>query len=104
MANREGSVGSATLWMIVLSLLLFWLPILGPLIAGFVGGRKAGSLGNSVLAVFLPAIIFGVALFFLATLLTGFPLLAFAASAGGFVLAAAHIGPLLLGAILGALL
>ena len=43
-------------------------------------------------------------MFFLATVLTGFPLLAFLAGAGGFVLAFAHIGPLLLGAILGALL
>ena len=104
MANRQGSIGSASLWMFVLSILLFWLPIVGPLVAGFVGGRKAGSLGNAILAVFVPAIVFGVALFFLATLLTGFPLLAFAASAGGFALATAHIGPLLLGAILGAML
>lgn len=104
MANHQGSIGSASLWMFVLSILLFWLPIVGPLLAGFVGGRKAGSLGNAILAVFVPAIIFGIALFFLATLLTGFPLLAFAASAGGFALATAHIGPLLLGAILGAML
>lgn len=102
MIRREGSVASAALWMFLLSILLFWLPIVGPLIAGFVGGRKAGSLGNAILAVFLPAIVFGIALFFLATLLTGFPLLAFAASAGGFALASAHVGPLLLGALLGA--
>ena len=38
----RGSVGSATLWMIGLSILLFWIPTVGPLIAGFVGGRKAG--------------------------------------------------------------
>ncbi len=104
MAIRSGSVGSATIWMFVLSILLFWLPIIGPLIAGFVGGRKAGGVGNAILAAFIPGIIFGVVLFFAATLLTGFPLLAFAASAGGFVLASAHIGPLLLGAILGAAL
>ena len=67
MATRSGSVASATLWMFVLSLLLFWLPIVGPLIAGFVGGRKAGSLSNSIVAAFLPAIVFGVALFFFAT-------------------------------------
>lgn len=103
MARREGSVGSAAVWMFVLSLLLFWLPIIGPLIAGFIGGRKAGSVGNAILAAFLPALVFGVALFFLATLLTGFPLLAFAASAGGIALASVHVGPLLLGAILGAL-
>lgn len=90
--------------MFILSVLLFWLPIIGPLIAGFVGGRKAGSIGNAILAVLLPGLVFGVFLFFLASVLTGFPLLGFIAGAGGIALAFAHVGPLLLGAILGALL
>ena len=104
MPNRPGSVGSAILWMFVLSLLLFWLPVLGPLIAGFVGGQKAGTLSNAILAVFLPAILFGGALFFLGSVLTGVPLLGLVAGAGGAILALAHVGPLLLGAMLGALL
>jgi len=104
MPNRQGSVGSAIVWMFLLSILLFWLPLLGPLIAGFVGGRKAGGLGNAILAVFLPGLMFGIALFFLGSLFTGFPLFGFIAGAGGFVLVIAHVGPLLLGAILGALL
>src|ERR1700761_1534534 len=97
--NRPGSVGSAAVWMFGLSILLFWLPILGPLIAGFVGGRKAGGVGNAILAAILPAIVFGVLLFFLGTLLTGFPLFGFVAGAGGLVFAILHVGPLLLGAI-----
>ena len=101
--QRPGSVASAILWMFVLSLLLFWLPVLGPLIAGFVGGRKAGSLGNAVVAVILPGIVFGMILFFLASILTGLPVLGFVAGAGGVVLALAHIGPLLVGAIIGAI-
>ncbi len=104
MANRNGSVGSAMLWMFVLSLLLFWVPVVGPLIAGFVGGRKAGSLGNSIIAVFLPAILFGVAFFVFATMLTGIPLFGFLAGAGGVAIAMIHVGPLLLGAVLGAIL
>ena len=80
------------------------MPILGPLIAGFVGGRKAGTVGNAVLAVFLPAVVFGGALFFLASVFTGMPVVGFLARAGGFVLATAHVGPLLFGAIFGALL
>lgn len=90
--------------MFILSILLFWMPILGPLIAGFVGGRKAVTLSNAIIAVFLPGIIFGVAFFLFASLLTGIPLLGFIAGAGGLALATAHIGPLLLGAIIGALL
>ena len=90
--------------MFVLSILLFWVPVIGPLIAGFVGGRKAGDVGNAVLAVFLPGVIFGVAFFFLATMLTGVPLFGFLAGMGGIVLALIHVGPLLLGAILGAVL
>ena len=104
MPNRPGSVAAAITWMFLLSILLFWLPLLGPLVAGFVGGRKAGGLGNAVLAVFLPGLVLGLALFFLASLLTGFPLLGAVAGAGGFVLVAAHVGPLLLGAVIGALI
>jgi hypothetical protein len=104
MAQRSGSVGSAILWMFLLSILLFWLPVIGPLIAGFVGGRKAGSMGNAILAVVLPGLVFGAALFLSASLLTGVPIFGLLAGAGGVVLAFAHIGPLLLGAILGAVL
>jgi hypothetical protein len=104
MAQRAGSIGSAVIWMFVVSILLFWLPVIGPLIAGFVGGRRAGGLGNALIACILPGILFSVALFFLASTLTLVPLLGFVAAAGGLVLALAHIGPLLLGAILGAVL
>ena len=103
MPNRPGSVAAAIAWMFLLSILLFWLPLIGPLVAGFVGGRKAGTVANAILAVFLPGLVFGFALFFLASVLTGFPLLGFLAGAGGFVLVCAHVGPLLLGAIIGAL-
>lgn len=104
MANKPGSVSSAMTWMFVLSILLFWLPLIGPLIAGFVGGRKAGSVGNAVLAAILPGVIVGVALFFLASILTGIPVFGAIAAAGGVALAFAHIGPLLLAAIVGAVL
>jgi hypothetical protein len=92
------------IWMFLLSILLFWLPVIGPLIAGFVGGRKAGSLGNAVLAVFLPGLIIGIATFFLASVLTGLPLIGALAGAGGVALALAHIGPMLVAAIIGAVI
>ena len=99
---KQGRIVSAMVWMFVISLLLFWLPVLGGLIAGFVGGRKAGGVGNAILAVFLPGIIFFVALFLLAASLIGIPLLGIAAGAGGLWLSVLHVGPLLIGAIIGA--
>ena len=108
MPDRPGSVGTAIAWMFLLSVLLFWLPFLGALIAGFVGGRKAGGLGNAILAVFLPAIVFGILLAVFATAFTGFPLFAFVTGLGGIAIAILvpliHVGPLLLGALLGALI
>ena len=104
MATRQGSVGSAMMWMFLLSILLFWLPVVGPLIAGFVGGRKAGSVGNALMAVILPALVLGVAVFFLASVLTGIPVIGAFAAAGGMGLALVHVGPMLLAAIVGAIL
>ncbi len=104
MADRPGSLTSGTLWMFFLSALLFWLPVLGPLIAGFIGGKKAGSLGNAILAAILPGLIVGGIIFFFASLLTGMPLFGFVAGAGGFALLAAHLVPLLLGAAIGSLI
>src|SRR4030067_1106701 len=102
--ENKGSILSAIIWMFVISLLLFWLPFAGPLIAGIVGGKKAGGVGSALIAVFLPCIIFGVALFLLASSLTGIPLIGVIAGAGGFVLAIFHIGQILLVTIIGGLI
>jgi len=104
MAEKKGSIGSAILWMFFISLLLFWLPILGPFIAGLVGGKKAGGVGSAIIAVFLPAIIFGFLLFTLATTISGIPLIGAIAGAGGVILVLSHVGPLLVGAIIGGLI
>jgi hypothetical protein len=98
---RQGGIGIALFWMVLLSILLFWLPFFGPLLAGFVGGRKAGGVGPAIAAVFLPAAFLAIFLFIFAGLFTGLPLLGVLAGAGGFILAASSVGPLLLGAILG---
>ena len=57
-------------WMGGLALLLFWLPVFGPLLAGFVGGLKAGSIRTAVVAVFLPALLTGLLAFAGVTYLT----------------------------------
>lgn len=98
---ERGDVISGALWMIFISLLLFWLPVCGPLIAGFVGGRKAGAVGSAICAVFLPALLLGVFLFSFATVLTGLPVLGIVAGAGSLFLTVGGVGPLLVGAIIG---
>ena len=70
-SEKNGSILSAIIWMFLISLLLFWLPAVGPFIAGVVGGKKAGGIGSAIIAVFLPGIIFGVVLFVFASSLTG---------------------------------
>lgn len=70
-ATTGGSFWRATLWMLGLSIALSWLPILGPLIAGAVGGRQAGGLGRALLAALLPALLLGA---LVATLLAAFDL------------------------------
>ena len=104
-APRRGSLVSAINWMGGLALLLFWLPVAGPFIAGFVGGIKAGAVGRAIVAVFLPAVGIGimvaVAVAYLADWVWFWGLLA---GLGGVVLMLLNVGPLLLGAVLGGLM
>jgi hypothetical protein len=87
-------------WMGCLTLLLFWLPVVGPFIAGLVGGVKAGSVKNALLAVFVPGVMTGVmvavGVTYLADVYWGV-----LAGLGGVALSFLNIGPLLLGAVLG---
>ena len=59
---RSGSALQGALWMLVLAILLSWLPIVGPLVAGFVGGRMVGYRGRAVGIALLPAILLAVLL------------------------------------------
>jgi hypothetical protein len=100
---KRGSILSAMGWMFLLEILLFWIPFIGSLIAGFVGGRKAGDLGKAVMAVFLPIVVFSIVLGLMAGAVVAIPLVGAFAGLGGFMFAATHVGPLLLGAIAGGL-
>ena len=102
--EAKGSITGGIFWMFLISLLLFWLPVIGPFLAGIVGGKKAGGIGSAIAAVFLPGIIFGILLFALASTLSGLPLIGAIAGAGGIALSLVHIGPLLLGAIIGGII
>lgn len=93
---------SAMNWMGGLALLLFWLPVAGPLIAGLVGGWKAGSVGRAFAAVFLPAVLLFIMTFAGATYLTD-AFWGFLAGAGAAAISLFNLGPLLLGAFGGGL-
>jgi hypothetical protein len=55
-AARYGIVRGMT-WTVILSALLFWLPLVGPAVAGYVGGRKAGGPLRGIIAVLIPAMV-----------------------------------------------
>jgi hypothetical protein len=88
-------------WMFLVSLLLFWLPIVGSLIAGYVGGKEAGGIGPAIAAAVLPAIASGLALFALGSTLTGFPVIGAITGLGGTIVLIYHSGLSLVGAIIG---
>ncbi|MCH7474360.1 MAG: hypothetical protein IIA27_06780 [Gemmatimonadetes bacterium] len=103
--TRRGSIPAAMAWILALSALLFWLPILGSLIAGYVGGSKAGSVGRAVAAVFLPGAIVWIATILLGGLLASIPILgpifATIAGLGIWAISFMNIVPLLIGAVIG---
>ena len=101
---ERGGVVRGTVWMLFILVLLFWLPLFGPLLAGAVGGKKAGGVGSAICAVFLPCVLLAAFLFLYSTALTGLPLFGFMVGAGSFVVLVGNIGPLLVGAIVGGLL
>ncbi|MEO8032549.1 MAG: hypothetical protein ABI765_17000 [Gemmatimonadota bacterium] len=100
-AVKRGSIGAGVLWMSALALLLFWLPVVGPLVAGYVGGRKAGSAARALVAAIVPGLILTVLVGFLSTMLSGLPLIGILAGFGTLILLTGNIGPMLLGALLG---
>jgi hypothetical protein len=90
-------------WMGGLALLLFWLPVVGPLLAGFVGGMKAGSIRTALIAVFLPALLTGLLAFAGVTYLTDWYGWGILAGVGGVIVSLLNVVPLLGGAIVGGL-
>jgi len=108
MADNGGSIIMGSVWMVILSILLFWLPVLGPLLAGFVGGKTAGGIGGGIMAVFLPGIIMVLLIVFLVPLLNvaSIPVIGAMLAAifsFGVIFVALQVGLLLIGAIVGGL-
>ncbi|MBD3170093.1 MAG: hypothetical protein GF307_11465 [candidate division Zixibacteria bacterium] len=98
--KRQSSLTAAFLWMFFISILLFWLPVLGPFIGGLVGGKKAGSVGRGFMASLLPALVIALFLIFI----TGsFVLPPVAAVVGGAIIIVyiANLSSMIIGAIVG---
>jgi hypothetical protein len=98
---QPGSILLGTLWMIGLAVLLFWLPVLGPLVAGYVGGRRSGSVAGAAVASIIPAAL-AAGLFLLAGSGLGFPMLSSLAEAGILIVLLLESVPLIGAAIVGA--
>lgn len=97
---RSGGTLVGALWMLLLAILLSWLPILGPLIAGFVGGRIIASPVKATLVALVPAVLMGGVLW---AVLLAFDLPVIGAVAGftALVIIAVQELPLLAGAWFG---
>lgn len=101
MANDgQASLVVAALWMIGISLVLFFLPALNGLIGGAVGGYKAGSTKRGLGAAILPAIVVGIGIWLLLAVFEA-PIIGFLAGiAVGLWALISSIG-LLIGAAIG---
>jgi hypothetical protein len=104
-AVAKRGIGPAMAWMVGLSIALSWVPLVGGLIAGFVGGRKAGSLGRALAAVFLPGVILFLVTVFIGTLIGWIPLVGslwgMLAGVGSWALSFMNVIPLIIGAAIG---
>ena len=56
-SKPQSSIVVASMWMVLISLLLFFLPVINGFIGGAVGGYKVGSVGRALIAAVLPAIV-----------------------------------------------
>lgn len=86
--------------MIVLAIVLFWLPVVGPLIAGFVGGRKSGGVGPALISSIVPALLAAGLLLLIGTAF-GLPIVGAIAGAGVFIILLVETVPMMLAAIVG---
>jgi hypothetical protein len=100
MDTQRGSILSGTLWMVGLAILLFWLPVIGPLIAGFVGGRKSGGIVAGLIASIIPALLAAGLLLLIGTVV-GLPLIGAIAGAGLFIILLVETVPMMLASIVG---
>lgn len=101
MADRgDTSLVVSALWMLVISMLLFFLPALNGLIGGAVGGFKAGSAKRGFIAALLPAVAAGLGIWALLALFDA-PIIGFLSGLAFGVWALISSIGLLIGAMVG---
>lgn len=86
--------------MFVLGLVLAWIPIVGPAIAGFVGGRIAGDRRTALGVSLLPSIVLAIAVAAVLSLVA-LPLVGAVAGAAVLVWAVLGAAPVAIGAYIG---
>lgn len=90
----------ASLWMIGLTLALFFLPLINGLVGGLVGGYKAGDWKRALGAAILPAAVVALGLWIIMALLNAPVWGVLAGAAVGIAVLLADVG-LLVGAVIG---
>lgn len=98
--ERPSSILSASLWMLGLTLALFFLPLINGFIGGFVGGYKVGGLARALAAALLPGVVVALMTWLLLGVL-GVPTIGFFAGAGTLMLVLLADLGILLGASVG---
>ena len=90
--DRRTNVVAGALWMVGITLALFFLPLLNGLVGGFVGGYKVGSMKRALAAAVLPAVVAAMGLWVIFTIL-GSPIFGIlAGTALGAIIAMSEIG------------
>jgi hypothetical protein len=97
--ERENIVIAAA-WMVGITMLLFFLPLVNGLIGGAVGGYKAGTPSRGFMAALIPALVVGAALWLVFGLFGGPVIGFFAGAAAGMLVLLADVG-MFVGALVG---
>lgn len=71
--RAQENVLKGSLWMVGITIALFFLPLINGLVGGLVGGYKVGGVGRALVAAILPAVIVGLGLWLLLAVM-GLPL------------------------------
>lgn len=99
-AGSADSIFAGALWMVSITLILFFLPAINGFIGGLVGGYKVGSVKRAMMAAVLPAVVVAAAMWIIFALLEAPIIGAIAGTTVGVIILLADIG-IFLGAAVG---